>query len=127
MNKSNVDGDGCEEVDVVESTKSVRQIIIYYNYLNKTHSVLFFYFDLEIELKTMIDDIFHSLYDEHLQEKVLANEAVGEFDLSFDNRYIASDIHNSQVVSHSCENSLMKEDIFYDDIDGLSISLVEGS
>ena len=94
---------------------------------NKIYNIHLFHFDLEIELKTMIDDIFHSLYDEHLQEKVLANEAVEEFDLSFDNRYIVSDIHNSQVVSHSCENSLMKEDIFYDDIDGLSISLVEES
>jgi hypothetical protein len=62
-----------------------------------------------------------------LQEKVLANEVVEEFDLSFDNRYIASGIRNSQAESHPCGNNLTKEDVLYDDIDGLSISVVEGS
>ena len=65
----------------------------------------------------MIDDIFHSLYDEHLQEKVLANEVVEEFDLSFDNRYIESGTRNSQAASHPCENNPMIENAPDDSID----------
>ena len=83
---------------------------------NKIYSIHLFGFDLEIELKTTIDDTFYSLYNEHLQEKVLANEVVEEFDFSFDNRYIAS-ARNSQAASHPCENNQMIENAPDDSID----------
>ena len=96
--------------------KSVRQSITYCNY-DKTHSVYFFHFDLEIELKTIIDDIFRSVCEKHWQEKASANEAVEEFDLFYDNHYIDCDIHNSQVENHSCENNPMIENALDDGID----------
>ena len=93
---------------------------------DKIHKCYHFDVDLEIEVKTTVDDIFCSAYEGPLQAKALPNEVREEFELSFGNRYIACGTRYSQAVSHSCENP-MKEDVLYDDIDCMSISTVEGS
>jgi hypothetical protein len=56
---------------------------------NKTHSINL----PETELKTIVDDIFSSIYEEYLQENALANTTGEEFDLSFHNRNIEGDTY----------------------------------
>jgi len=81
---------------------------------------------LEIDVKTIVSGTFCIVCEKHLEEKA-ANEAVQEFDVFFDNRYIACGTHNNQVLSHPCGNKLMKEDVLYDGIEDLYTFLVEGS
>ena len=77
-------------------------------------------------MKTIVDGTFCIVCEKHLEEKA-GNKAVHEFDVFFDNRYIECDTHNNQVLSYSCGNKLMKEDVFYDGIEDLYTFLVEGS
>ena len=93
--------------------------------MNKTCSICLF--DLETESKTIIDDTFCSIDEQSLQVKAWANVLVEELYLSFNNCYIGGSMFNTQVVSHPCENNPMIENALDDSIDGLSISLVEGS
>ena len=94
---------------------------------DKRHNAHVFDFDLEIEVKTTIDDTICSVCERHLQEKALANEMVKEFDVFFDNRYIAHGTRNNQAVSHPCGNNPMKENTLYDGIEYLYRLVVEGS
>lgn len=75
-----------------------------------------FDFDLRIVSKTIIDDIYYNIFEEHLQEKVVIDEKIREFDLSVDNHYIDCDMHNNQVESRFSDNNSMKVDVVYDDI-----------
>ena len=93
---------------------------------DKRHNAHVFDFDLKIEVKTTIDDTFCSVCERHLQEKALANEMAKEFDVFFDNRYIAHGTCNNQAVSHPCGNNSMKENILYDNIDCMSIFVMKG-
>ena len=74
------------------------------------------YVDLEIELKTILDDTLCSVCEQHLQEKVLTNERVKELEIFVDNRCNGYDIHNTLGVSHPCGNRIMKERLLCDDI-----------
>ena len=68
---------------------------LYHNVSYKIDNIHLFDVDLEIELKTILDDTFCNVCGEHLQEKVLANETVKEFEVFFDNRYSGRGIHNN--------------------------------
>ena len=78
-------------------------------------------------MKTISNDIFCKVCEQHLEEKVLANETVKELEIFVDNRYSGRDMYNNQGVSHPCGNKIMEEVFLYDGIEDLYIFLVDGS